>query len=91
MSDGKQMVSIPLELLRRLHLAHYHTLSDDDALAVRASQAMDSALNDVYELMAAADKKIGDSTIEAMKEARRGRLASFNSVDDLMADLNADD
>lgn len=30
-------------------------------------------------------------TIAAMKEARRGGLASFNSVDALMADLNADD
>lgn len=31
------------------------------------------------------------TTIEAMKEARRGGLKSFNSVDDLMADLNAKD
>jgi len=30
-------------------------------------------------------------TIEAMKEARKGKLKSFASVDDLMADLNADD
>ena len=30
-------------------------------------------------------------TVEAMKEARRGKLASFDSVDALMADLNADD
>jgi DNA-damage-inducible protein J len=30
-------------------------------------------------------------TIEAMKEARRGQLPSFSSVDALMADLNADD
>lgn len=30
-------------------------------------------------------------TIEAMKEARRGNLKSFNSVDDLMTDLNAAD
>ncbi len=30
-------------------------------------------------------------TIEAMKEARRGKLPSFATVDDLMADLNADD
>ena len=30
-------------------------------------------------------------TIEAMKEARRGKLATFKSVDELMADLNADD
>lgn len=32
-----------------------------------------------------------DVTIEAMKEARRGGLKSFATVEDLMADLNADD
>lgn len=31
------------------------------------------------------------TTIEAMKEARRGGLQSFESIDDLMANLNADD
>ena len=30
-------------------------------------------------------------TIEAIKEARAGKLKSFNSIDALMADLNADD
>ena len=30
-------------------------------------------------------------TIEAMKEARRGGLKSFTSVDSRMAELNADD
>jgi DNA-damage-inducible protein J len=30
-------------------------------------------------------------TIEAMKEARKGKLTSFDSVADLMADLNAAD
>ena len=30
-------------------------------------------------------------TIAAMKAARRGELVSHGSVDDLMADLNADD
>jgi DNA-damage-inducible protein J len=30
-------------------------------------------------------------TIEAMKAARRGDLVTVGSVDDLMADLNADD
>jgi len=30
-------------------------------------------------------------TVEAMKEARRGQLQSFDSVDDLMADLDAED
>jgi DNA-damage-inducible protein J len=32
-----------------------------------------------------------EETIAAMKEARKGKLKSFTSVDDLMADLNADD
>ena len=32
-----------------------------------------------------------EETITAMKEARKGKLKSFTSVDDLMADLNADD
>ena len=31
------------------------------------------------------------ATIEAMKEARRGGLKSFATVEDLMVDLNADD
>ena len=30
-------------------------------------------------------------TITAMKEARAGKLTSFNSIEDLMADLDADD
>jgi DNA-damage-inducible protein J len=30
-------------------------------------------------------------TIEALKEARRGNLPSFATVEDLMADLNAPD
>ena len=32
-----------------------------------------------------------EETIAAMKEARKGKLKSLASVDDLMADLNADD
>lgn len=31
------------------------------------------------------------STIAAMKEAREGKLRSFATIDDLMADLNAGD
>ena len=31
------------------------------------------------------------TTIEAMKEARRGGLKSFDTIEDLMSDLNADD
>lgn len=30
-------------------------------------------------------------TIEAIRDARKGTLKSFNTVNDLMADLNADD
>ncbi|NOX09175.1 MAG: type II toxin-antitoxin system RelB/DinJ family antitoxin [Gammaproteobacteria bacterium] len=30
-------------------------------------------------------------TIQAMKEARRGKLVSFNNADDLMADLKSED
>jgi len=30
-------------------------------------------------------------TVEAMKEARRGKLTSFENVDALMADVNTDD
>lgn len=30
-------------------------------------------------------------TVAAMKEARKGGLKTFKSVDDLMADLNSDD
>ncbi len=30
-------------------------------------------------------------TIEAVKEARRGQLQSFDSVEDLMADIDAED
>lgn len=32
-----------------------------------------------------------EKTIEAMKEARKGKLKSFNSVKALMEDLNAED
>ncbi|OXE35955.1 MAG: type II toxin-antitoxin system antitoxin, RelB/DinJ family [Phenylobacterium zucineum] len=32
-----------------------------------------------------------ETTIAAMREARGGNLKSFSSVEDLMADLNADD
>jgi DNA-damage-inducible protein J len=32
-----------------------------------------------------------EETIAAMKEARKGKLKSFTSIDDLMADLNASD
>lgn len=32
-----------------------------------------------------------EETIQAMKEARRGKLDSFNGADDLIADLNSED
>ena len=32
-----------------------------------------------------------EKTIAAMKEAREGKLKSFSSLDDLIADLNAND
>lgn len=32
-----------------------------------------------------------EETISAIREARKGGMARFTSVDDLMADLNADD
>jgi DNA-damage-inducible protein J len=32
-----------------------------------------------------------DETIEAMKAARRGELTEIGQVDDLLAELNADD
>ena len=32
-----------------------------------------------------------EKTIAAMKEARKGKLKSFASIDDVMADLNAND
>ncbi|CAA6824114.1 MAG: DNA-damage-inducible protein J [uncultured Thiotrichaceae bacterium] len=35
--------------------------------------------------------KPNETTIKAMEEARKGKTKSFNSVSDLMDDLNADD
>ena len=32
-----------------------------------------------------------EQTVEAMKAARRGELATFDSVEELLADLHADD
>ena len=57
--------------------------------------------SDAFRLMMvriAAEKRLpfdplvpNDETIEAMKAARRGELAAVGGVEDLMADLNADD
>ena len=32
-----------------------------------------------------------ETTIQAMKDAREGKMESFDSIESLMADLNADD
>lgn len=32
-----------------------------------------------------------EETINAMREARKGKLTSFNNIDSLIADLNAED
>ncbi|NWB87507.1 hypothetical protein [Pseudomonas gingeri] len=34
--------------------------------------------------------ELSTSTLKAMKEARQGSLKSFDSIEDLMADLNAE-
>ena len=71
----------------------------DEAATVLA--AMGLTISDAVRLMltrVAHDKALpfeplvpNRETIEAMKEARRGGLASFKTVDALLADLNADD
>ena len=71
----------------------------EEATAVLA--AMGLTLSDAFRIMltrVAREKALpfeplvpNAETIEAMKEARRGNLRSFSSVDTLMADLNADD
>lgn len=64
-------------------------------------EAMGLTVSDAFRIMltrVAHDKALpfeplipNAQTIAAMKEARQGKLQSFNSVDDLMADLNAED
>jgi len=64
-------------------------------------QAMGLTLSDAFRMLltrVAQDKALpfdplvpNEKTIQAMKEARRGKLRSFANVDELMADLNADD
>ena len=72
----------------------------EEASAVLA--AMGLTVSDAFRIMltrVAHDKALpfeplipNEETIKAMKEARRGaKLKSFKDVDDLMADLNADD
>ncbi|WP_158807518.1 type II toxin-antitoxin system RelB/DinJ family antitoxin [Beijerinckia sp. L45] len=71
----------------------------DEAATVLA--AMGLTISDAVRLMltrVAHDKALpfeplipNRETIEAMKEARHGGLASFKTIDALVADLNADD
>jgi DNA-damage-inducible protein J len=71
----------------------------DEAAAVLS--AMGLTVSDAVRLMltrVAHDKALpfeplipNDETVAAMREARAGNLRKFNSVDALMADLNADD
>lgn len=71
----------------------------EEAAAVLA--AMGLTVSDAVRLMlvrVAKEKKLpfeplipNETTIAAMKEARKGGLPRFNSVEELMADLHADD
>lgn len=71
----------------------------EEAAAVLA--AMGLTVSDAFRIMltrVANEKQLpfeplvpNAKTIAAMKEAREGKLKSFNSVQDLMADLDADD
>ncbi len=71
----------------------------EEASAVLASMGL--TVSDAFRLMltrVAIEKALpfeplvpNSETIEAMKEARRGNLESFESVDSLMANLNAKD
>lgn len=71
----------------------------EEAAAVLASMGL--TVSDAFRIMltrVAHEKQLpfeplvpNAETIAAMKEARGGKLKSFTSVNDLMADLNADD
>jgi len=71
----------------------------DEATAVLGSIGL--TVSDAFRLMMvriAAEKRLpfdplvpNEETIEAMKAARRGDLVEVGSVDELMADLDADD
>ena len=70
----------------------------NEATAVLASVGL--TISDAFRLMltrVALEKALpfeplipNDETIAAMREARKGRLKSFTSIKDLMADLNAE-
>ena len=69
--------------------------------AAAVLDAIGLTVSDAFRLMMvriAAEKRLpfeplvpSDETIEAMKAARRGDLITVGGVDELMADLNADD
>ena len=69
--------------------------------AAAVLDAIGLTVSDAFRLMMvriAAEKRLpfeplvpNDETIEAMKAARRGDLITVGGVDELMADLNADD
>ncbi len=71
----------------------------DEATAVLGSIGL--TVSDAFRLMMvriAVEKRLpfdplvpSEETIEAMKAARRGELVEVGGVDELMADLNADD
>ena len=71
----------------------------DEATAVLGSIGL--TVSDAFRLMMvriAAEKRLpfdplvpDEETIEAMKAARRGELVEVGGIDELMADLNADD
>ncbi len=71
----------------------------EEATAVLASMGL--TVSDAFRLMltrVAIEKALpfeplvpNTETIEAMKQARRGKLQSFNNVDALIEDLNAED
>lgn len=71
------------------------------AKATKALAAMGLSVSDAVRVLltrVAAEKALpfnvqvpNETTVAAMEEARRGDLKSFDSVTDLMADLNADD
>ena len=71
----------------------------EDAAAVLS--AIGLTVSDAFRLMMvriAAERRLpfeplapNDETIEAMKAARRGELVDVGGVDELMADLDADD
>lgn len=79
--------------------ARIDTKTKEKAAAVLA--AMGLTVSDAFRLLmvkVAAEKSLpfeplvpNAKTIAAMKEARRGKLKKFESIDELMADLNAGD